>query len=151
MRVHQNMHAQMSFTSDLWAACKTNRYRWSRGIGGGVLSLSHTIGLMDRLASAELPVVCWCWTEPRGLVVARLNENSDIFIKNIWYIYQHFRILHTIFHAFDNCPCREILCSLHNPDITHRNHCSWKQLFATFAKQSTRAAVAHWAACERKW
>lgn len=74
----------MSFTSDLWAACKTNRYRWSRGIGGGVLSLSYTIGLMDCLASAELPVVCWCWTEPRGLVVACLNENCDSFISIFW-------------------------------------------------------------------
>lgn len=51
------MHERL-FTSDLGAACKTNRYRWSRGIGGGVLSLSYTIGLMDRLASAELSMVC---------------------------------------------------------------------------------------------
>lgn len=58
MRYSQNINAQKSFTSDLGAACKTNRYRWSRGIGGGVLSLSYTIGLMDRLASAELSMVC---------------------------------------------------------------------------------------------
>lgn len=84
MRLHQNIRAQMSFTSDLWAACKTNRYRWSSSIGGGVLSLSYTIGLMDCLASAELPVVCWCWTEPRGLVVACLHENCDAFINIFW-------------------------------------------------------------------
>lgn len=48
------LNRHMCFTSDLRAACKTDRYRWSRGVGGGMLGLSHTIGFMDTLASAEL-------------------------------------------------------------------------------------------------
>lgn len=48
----------MRFTSDLRAACETDRYRWSRGVGGGMLGLSHPVGLMDTLAPAELSVLC---------------------------------------------------------------------------------------------
>lgn len=50
-----DQYKQTSFTSDLRAAGKTDRYRWSRGIGGGVLGLSHPIGLM---ASTELTMFC---------------------------------------------------------------------------------------------
>lgn len=126
----------MTFTSDLWAACKANRHRRSSSIGGGVLSLSYTIGLMDRLASAELSVICWRWTEPRRLVVTRLNDSFDTFN-------QSFLILHTTFLMH--------LILIRTPPVTHRNHCSWEQLFATFSKQSTGTAVAHWAAWESKW
>lgn len=45
-------------TSDLRAACETDRYRWSRGVGGGMLGLSHPVGLMDPPAPAELSVLC---------------------------------------------------------------------------------------------
>lgn len=126
----------MTFTSDLWAACKANRHRGSRSIGGGVLSLSNTIGLVDRLASAELSVICWRRTEPRRLVVTRLNDNFDTFNRP-------FLILHTAF--------RKHLITTHAPHVTHRNHCGWEQLFATFSEQSAGTAVAHWAAWGSKW
>lgn len=53
---HLNRH--MSFTSDLRAAWETDRYRWSRGVGRGMLGLSDPVGLMDPLAATELPVLC---------------------------------------------------------------------------------------------
>lgn len=53
-----DQYKQTSFTSDLRAAGKTDRYRGSRGIGGGVLGLSHPIGLMYRLAPTELTMLC---------------------------------------------------------------------------------------------
>lgn len=45
-------------TSDLRAAWETDRYRWSRGVGRGMLGLSDPVGLMDPLAATELPVLC---------------------------------------------------------------------------------------------
>lgn len=71
------LNRHMRFTSDLRAACETDRYRWSRGVGGGMLGLSHPVGLMDTLAPAELSVLCWARAEPRCLIVTCLTEDRE--------------------------------------------------------------------------
>lgn len=73
---HLNRH--VSFTSDLRAAGETDRYRWPRSVGGGMLRLSHPIGLMDPLAPAELAVLCRARAEPRRLIVACLGEGVGL-------------------------------------------------------------------------
>lgn len=55
---HGELNETRFFTSDLRAARETDRHRWSGGVGGGVLGLSHAIGLVDALGPAELPVLC---------------------------------------------------------------------------------------------
>lgn len=67
----------MSFTSDLRTACETDRYRGSGSVGGGMLGLSHPIGLMDPLGTAELPVLRRRRAEPGGLIVTCLTEEEE--------------------------------------------------------------------------
>lgn len=62
-------------TSDLRTACETDGYRRSSGVGGGVLGLSHPVGLMDPLAAAELAVLSRARAEPGGLIVTCWNHS----------------------------------------------------------------------------
>lgn len=55
---HGSSAARRVLTSDLRAACKTDRNRRSRGVSGGMLGLRHPVGLVDSLASAKLAVLC---------------------------------------------------------------------------------------------
>ena len=86
---HSYINGHMCFTSNLRAACKTDRYRWSRGVGGGVLGLSHPIGLVDPLAPAELPVLRRAGAEPWRLIVTSLKERRRDVIPAIQPPAQH--------------------------------------------------------------
>lgn len=63
-------------TSDLRAACETDWHWGSRGVAGRMLSLSHSVGLMDPLTSAELAVLCGAWAEARRLIMTCLKEDD---------------------------------------------------------------------------
>lgn len=54
--IHTHTHTYPG-TSDLRATRETDRHRGSRGVGRGVLSLSHPVGLVDSLSAAELAVL----------------------------------------------------------------------------------------------
>lgn len=71
------------FTSDLRAAGKAGRHRWSRSVSGRMLGLSHPVRLMDALAPAELPVLCRARAEPRCLIVTSLKKETKIKMKSL--------------------------------------------------------------------
>lgn len=64
------------FTSNLRTAGKADRYRWTRGVGGGMLGLGHSVGLVDCLATAELSVFSRGRAEAWSLVVSCLEGQT---------------------------------------------------------------------------
>lgn len=129
----------MFYTSDLRVACKADGHRRPRGVRWGMLGLRHPIGLVDPLAPAELPVLCWTGTETRRLIMTCLKEEKDeeasTVVAGASMSHSGFdtNIINT--HSF----------------LTHWKHSSREQLFATFSKQRARAAVTDWTAWRRKW
>lgn len=62
-------------SSDLRAAGEAHGDGGSRGVGGGV-GRCHPVGLVDPLAPAELPMLCWAGVKWRRLIMTSRDDGG---------------------------------------------------------------------------